>query len=143
MIVIRNFNPADLLYINPPPEVAEQGNHYDILKTGEARAKNGPCLTICAKGKAVACGGLCFLCQGTAELWARIDKNAPAGALVICKRQVDAWIKKYNLTRVQAMAPASWYKGRRFLAWMGMELEGILHKMGPNGIDQALYARVM
>jgi RimJ/RimL family protein N-acetyltransferase len=138
----REFLPEDLLALSVDEHVKEQRVNNDVLAWGMVHKKAGMAETFTVDGKPVACGGFHFLWKGTAEMWLSMGCDCKPGVVLAVKRKVGEWIRDYSLDRVQAITPASWKKGQRFLEWLGFEREGLLRKLGPNGVDQMLYARL-
>jgi hypothetical protein len=133
-ITVVKYQPSDFIGI--------VGSGTDTYAT--AHYEHGPAVTFMVDGKVAACGGYAMPWEGTAEMWVAISqefKHCPA-VVVGIKRQMLEWIDDKNLTRVQATVKSDWSVGRRFLEWLGMDYEGTLRKLGPNGIDQCVYARV-
>lgn len=133
------FEPEHLTMIDFPVENAAE---MDPLTLGKAHKAMGPCASLAIAGHVYASGGLTIHWKGTAEMWATIGKERPLSVLGAMKRQVNAWVEEYGLDRVQAITDPEWKGGCRFLEWLGFTMECRLRKMGPNGVDKALYARV-
>ena len=133
-IVKCPYDPEDFLAIN---EDSEQSRTYAI-----AHSNHGPAMTFRVDGKVAACGGYGSPWPGMAEMWLSVATEflrCPS-VIVELKRQFRGWIDKEGLLRVQATTRSNWPQGRRFLEWLGMRYEGTLHRMGPRGVDQVLYA---
>jgi len=136
-----DFKPADLLSIPVAEEVLAQRNGWDLMAFAERQKVQGPTVSMAIDGTVYACG-FSVLWKGSATLWATIHRECPPGVCLEIREQIVEWMRDYDLQRMQSITPASWEKGRRFLEWVGMEYEGTLRKMGPGGVDQAIYARV-
>lgn len=123
--------------------VAVVGNVEGAERAARTHELQGTAITFEVGGKVAACGGYAKPWDGTAELWLALSPefHRSASVLMAVKRQMYEWIQEDDLHRVQAVTPAEWRVGRRFLEWLGMRWEATLHKMGPHGIDQVLYAR--
>jgi len=102
---------------------------------------SGPCVTITIGEEVVACGGIRTILPGTGEAWGALSmKCRGPSALRFIRDTFDEMAADY--TRVQAYTKSGWIEGEKSLEFLGFHLEAILHKFGPNGIDQALYARI-
>lgn len=140
---IRRFNLGDLEQI----ELSEEAKGLDkIINKVEATYEAGPAYTVLMDGRIVCCGGVSVIWQGFGEAWTRVDvraKEHPRTVLKIHRMALDRIIAAHRFHRVQALALASWRTSWRFLEILGFDREGVLSKMGPNGEDFYLYAKVM
>jgi len=137
-VISREFRPEDVALIKD--RIGMRGD-WD----GEVKVKEGlkPSATFLSNsGEVMACGGVFILWPGTGEAWLFLSRLAGYSVVLSVKKQLEEWMKQYDLQRVQAEVRSDFSAGRRFLEWLGMDLEGTLRKFGPNGFDYAMYARV-
>jgi hypothetical protein len=138
------FQPEHLLSLPVGAEVALYRQTAPLRLWAEMHRRAGPCVSIVADGEVMACGGIGLAWPGVAEAWMTLS---PEGAqkphvLLEIRKQVREWIETYHLWRLQASAMCAWPKAARFLEWLGMQKEGVLRRMAPDGADMVLYAWV-
>ena len=143
-ILIRDYEPEDFMDISdrcePMKEDRETQWAYAMRHKQATHAE-----TFVVDGKVAACGGFHKLWDGTAEVWLVLAddfKNSPSVVMKL-KERLDTWMYVEHFVRLQALCKQDWLSGRRFLEWLGMKYEATLRKMGPNGVDQTLYAKVL
>jgi RimJ/RimL family protein N-acetyltransferase len=109
---------------------------------GERLASIKPNVTISCDKRIEVCGGLSILLKGTAEGWIVVDRKPHWQSVIDARRQLDEWIRDYDLHRVQAIVREDFKAGGRFLVWMGMHLEALLEKFYSPSMSALLYARI-
>jgi len=140
------FEPEHLLQIDDVVQVLSEIEKSNLQAKGEHAKAAGITTTIVDdNGNILACGGIGIMWPGSGEAWCVIaEKTAHSASLMKFLRSVfDGWIKDNNLLRVHAMTKEGWQSGESFLRFLGMKKECVLQKMGPDGINQVLYARIM
>lgn len=91
----------------------------------------------------VACCGVERLWEDVGDLWLLLSvEAAPVKKTVsIMSKQVfDKWFADYR--RLQATVDAESRTSRRFVEYLGMEVEGRLRRFGPYDRDYLMYAKV-
>ena len=135
---IVSFEPehlASLVTIEP----GERGSSLEAGRIHKQRDRH--CATILVDNEVAACGGIHQFWKGTGEAWMMISpKYVSASLFRVIRRCFDVWMEEY--TRVQAITNTGWSEGERTMKFLGFGFEAILRKMGPNGIDKSLYARI-
>ena len=144
MIEIAPFEPGHLAAIAPAWPFARDGGG-DLLRRAALAAEAGPAWTALVGGEPAACAGVAPLWPGVAEAWsfagAAIGREALAFHRAVARGLADAE-RDLRLHRVQAACRADHVRGRRWLALLGFEEEGLMRRYGPEGRCFVRFARV-
>jgi hypothetical protein len=89
--------------------------------------------------------GIVTLWDGVAEGWVLANKNIFEIKFIAAKNILEvseALCKKYKIKRLQTSVKADFKLGVRFATWLGLEIEGLKRKYGPDGSDYYQLARI-
>jgi hypothetical protein len=98
----------------------------------------GNAYTMFVNDKPVFACGIVILWDGVAECWVLASQNVYEmkflAARTILELQ-DKLCKKNKIKRLQTSVKADFKLGLRFATWLGLEIEGLKKKYGPDGSD--------
>jgi len=104
----------------------------------------GPAWTLRLDGRPVACGGIVLLWRGVGEAWSLSASGLGGRALAVHRlvaERLAAAEREHGLHRIQASVHIDNRRGRRWVAALGFEEEGIMKAYGPAGDDFVRVAR--
>ncbi len=97
------------------------------------------------EGYVVGCAGIVPLWPGVGQAWAVLSDTALSHPVILTRaamRELQRIEEQLGLHRVQATVAEDHIEGRRWLAWLGFEVEGLMRNYGPEGEgDFWLYGR--
>lgn len=138
------YKPAHLERV--PPQSAQAGvvGRLD-RETAESLAIPGFAFSAATDGCIVGCAGIMPLWPGVGHAWAVLSEVALAHPVTLTRavqRELARIERDHGLHRVQATVGETHVAGRRWLAWLGFEVEGLMRNYGPDGEgDYWLYGR--
>lgn len=143
MQVIR-FKPAHLARVVPQPA---QGSVAGRLgrEIADSLALEGLAFSATLNGRIIGCAGIVPLWPGVGHAWAVLSDAVLAYPVALTRtadREMTRIECRLGLRRVQATVAEDHVAGRRWLAWLGFEVEGLMRNYGPDGTgDYWLYGR--
>lgn len=115
-------------------------------ETADGLAIQGFAFSAVAAGRIVGCAGIVPLWPGVGQAWAVLSDIALAHPITLTRtiqREMARIEAMHGLHRIQATVAEEHVAGRRWLAWLGFEVEGLMCNYGPGGAgDFWLYGRV-
>ena len=96
-------------------------------------------------GKIIACGGIYPIWDGVGEAWflgTDMVNEKPISVTRTVKNYLDVLMSDNNLHRVQAHIRHDWDRANRWIAFLGMQKEGVVRKFSPDGRDHILFSKV-
>lgn len=111
----------------------------------EMQARLGLAVTALVHGKPVAMFGCIMLWTGVAEMWSIISDDArryPKQLTIVAKGFSDIVAKSLSLHRLQLTVRFDEPRALRWAEYLGFEIEGLMHKYSPDGVDTYILARV-
>lgn len=136
------FRPEDLVAFRSAAVFGAE-TEAALIKRAAASLAAGPAWTLRRDGRVLGCGGVVLLWPGVGEAWSL--SAAADGAALVMTRAVAAGLAAaeadHGLHRVQASVRRDNGRGRRWLAVLGFEEEGIMRAYGPDGADFVRVAR--
>jgi hypothetical protein len=107
----------------------------------EGHEMMGPAMSLEHNGKIIACGGIHKFWEGTGEAWMSISSKL-MGPSVLKEIRKSFNMMCDGYTRVHAVTITGWRQGERTLEFLGFKFEAVLRKLGPEGKDKSVYARI-
>ena len=101
-------------------------------------SQEGNAYTMFIDGKPVFACGIVVLWDGVAEGWVMASQNVFDMKFLAAKTILevqDKLCKKNKIRRLQTSVKADFKLGVRFATWLGLEVEGLKKKYGPDGSD--------
>ena len=98
----------------------------------------GNAYTMFMNDKPVFAIGIVILWDGVAEGWVMASQNIFEMKFLAAKTMkelTDDMCKKNKIKRLQTSVKADFKLGVRFATWLGLEVEGLKKKYGPDGSD--------
>ena len=98
----------------------------------------GNAYTMFMNDKPVFAIGIVILWDGVAEGWVMASQNIFEMKFLAAKTMkelTDDMCKKNKIKRLQTSVKADFKLGIRFATWLGLEIEGLKKKYGPDGSD--------
>ena len=98
----------------------------------------GNAYTMFMNDKPVFAIGIVILWDGVAEGWVMASQNIFEMKFLAAKTMkelTDDMCKKNKIKRLQTSVKADFKLGIRFATWLGLEVEGLKKKYGPDGSD--------
>ena len=114
-------------------------------KIALARNEGSPAYTVMDGDEVLAVGGVTVMWEGVGEAWIIMGESAYTRPYSIAKYSsylFDHIQEDYKLHRIQASVSIIDETAKRFVNWLGFEVEGIMTKYGPDKSDYFRYARV-
>ena len=108
-------------------------------------SKPGQAFTMFYNDKPIYAFGIVTLWDGVAEGWVLANKNIFEIRFIAAKNILEVTeilCKKYKIKRLQTSVKADFKLGVRFATWLGLEIEGLKRKYGPDGSDYYQLARI-
>jgi hypothetical protein len=140
-VKFRAFELEDLSLIQPRDQTLEA---LEEMQNISQLFKLGPALTALEDDWPIGAGGIIIMKKGVGQAWLlashRLFKSWRMA--IIIKRIMLQIIDDYSLYRVHAFADCSRPMNVRFLEFLGMNLEGVHRKLGPDKTDFATLAWV-
>jgi hypothetical protein len=138
------FKPAHLSRV--APQRAQEGVAGAIDRaTADSLALSELAFSAAEAGRIVGCAGIVPLWPGVGQAWAVLSDAALSHPVILTRavqRELAHIETKLALRRVQATVAEDHVEGRRWLAWLGFEVEGLMRNYGPGGNgDYWLYGR--
>lgn len=96
-------------------------------------------------GKPVGVMGGFLMCQGVAEVWSVLSKEArklPFGLHRQTKMLLELHEREYSLHRIQMQVLEGFEAGYRWAESLGFQEEGLLRSYGPNRENMWMMARI-
>lgn len=143
MVEISDFVDADLDGFTPTMADLEGVEDWRAMLRGAVLF--GPAWTARIDGRIIGCAGLATLWRGRAQAWCALDRDVPKRAwLGIHRAVVDRLTRAQadGLRRIEGETLLGFQPGRRWLAMLGFEEEGLARAYGPRGEDFLRFARV-
>jgi hypothetical protein len=138
------YKPAHLARIAPQGAQAGIAGNLD-RETAVSLAIDGSAFSAVEAGRIVGCAGIVPLWPGVGHAWAVLSDAALAHPVTLTRtvqRELSRIEAALDLRRVQATVAEEHIAGRRWLAWLGFEVEGLMCNYGPGGVgDYWLYGR--
>lgn len=131
-MIIRAFQPADLLAIDVQPRQSDQAGEMTIAQ-GERMAGDWA-WTAEIDGRAVCCAGLWHVYGETAIAWAFMAEDAGPHLLAVTRKARKA-IAAAPWRRLEATATPDWPAANRWLALLGFRNRGRVQHWGPAAVD--------
>jgi len=145
MIAAVRFDPAHLAAFAPAAPFRHDGlDAGEMAARAAASAAAGPAWSLLHEGRPVGCGGVAVLWPGVGEAWSLSAPDLGALALALTRLSaalLDAAAARHRLHRIQAAVHIDNGSGRRWLARLGFEEEGLMRGYGPQGDDFIRMAR--
>ena len=143
MQIVPN-KPAHLLRV--VPQGAQHGVSGELdRETAKSLAYDGLAFTAVECGRVIGCAGIVPMWSGVGQAWAVLSDVALAHPIALTRAVERALARieaEQGFRRVQASVAENHTDGRRWLAWLGFELEGMMCNYGPQGSgDYWLYGR--
>lgn len=145
-IDLVTYEPAhchDILDFNA--KKGQPRGRIDWEKVASSWHTAGPAYTLMVDGKIMGSAGLVIIDDKKAEAWLmfsmRFYKHKTL-ALRILIKEFKKLIAEHKFTRVQAVVPTTFFKGQRFVEWLGFQKEGVLRKYGPENEDMIMYSKI-
>ena len=107
--------------------------------------RRGPAWTMIWGGAVVAMGGIEVVAEGRAIAWSFVDDKMPVQAKIGCAKHAARMVRQakwLGVWRVEAYCRPDFEPGKRLLAGLGFEREGLMRKYLPDQSDLELWARV-
>jgi RimJ/RimL family protein N-acetyltransferase len=127
------------------PQCAQGGTGLFDRATAESLAVADFAFSAVADGRIVGCAGVMPLWPGVGHAWAVLSDAALARPITLTRavqRELTRIEIVLGLQRLQATVADGHVAGRRWLAWLGFEVEGLMCNYGPGGVgDYWLYGR--
>lgn len=138
------YKPAHLDRV--PPQWIQAGTAGLIDRaTAESLAIPGMAFSAVSCGCIVGCAGIVPLWPGVGQAWAVLSDTALAHPVTLTRaveREMRRIESDHGLHRIQATVAETHVSGRRWLAWLGFELEGLMRNYGHGGAgDFWMYGR--
>ena len=98
----------------------------------------GNAYTMFMNDKPIFAIGIVILWDGVAEGWVMASQNIFEMKFLAAKTMkelTDDMCKKNKIKRLQTSVKADFKLGVRFATWLGLEIEGLKKKYGPDGSD--------
>ena len=141
---IVTYKPAHLGRVLPQEAQARITGTFD-RETADSLAIAGGAFSAVEAGRIVGCAGIVPLWPGVGHAWAVLSDTALAHPVALTRtvqRELARIEAEQNLRRVQATVAEDHVAGRRWLAWLGFEVEGLMRNYGHGGTgDFWLYGR--
>lgn len=138
------YKPAHLGRVVPQAVQAGIAGRLDRA-TADSLAFADCAFSAVAAGRIVGCAGIVPLWPGVGHAWAVLSDTALAEPLTLTRAVQRALARieaAQGLRRIQATVAEEHVAGRRWLAWLGFEVEGLMRNYGPQGTgDFWLYGR--
>ena len=143
---IAPFEPGHLAAIAPAwPFTLDGAARDELALRAAATADAGPAWSALIDGEPAACGGVVPLWTGVGEAWTfageAVGREALAFHRAVARGLADAE-RGLRLHRVQAACHRDHVRGRRWLALLGFEEEGLMLHYGPEGHHFIRFAKV-
>jgi len=141
---IISYKPAHLALVAPQGAQASVVGSIDRA-TADSLALSGLAFSAVQDARIVGCAGIVPLWPGVGQAWAVLSDEVLAQPVALTRavqRELARIETEHGLRRVQATVAEAHFSGRRWLAWLGFEVEGLMRNYGPEGAgDYWLYGR--
>lgn len=107
--------------------------------------KNGLAYTLIADDRIIASGGVVRLLPGSGEYWSLVTPwihRYPIAFFKAAKERLESMILDLRLHRVQSTVRTDDKRAVKFLLSLGFDIEGLLRKYSPDGLDHYIMGRV-
>lgn len=143
MITVRPFEAGDIALVGGREYERELMNLTG--SNGEENAARGPAFTMLDDGQPVMSAGVVIYWPGVGEAWMHLSPWFHSHVKTAYREVRDILrqiIVTKHLRRVQCPIHAEMEKNMNFVEHLGFQIEGILHRWGPEGGDYIAYAMV-
>jgi hypothetical protein len=107
--------------------------------------KNGLGYTLMVDDRIIAAAGVVRLLPGSGEAWALVTPlihRYPIAFFRAVRESLESIILELKLHRVQSTVKVNDKRSVKFLIKLGFEIEGLLRKYSPDGLDHFIMGRV-
>lgn len=136
MLEIRQFEPTDILAMNPrEPDKSIIASIDNPLETAKEYVKRGPCWTLWNGAVPIACAGMIILWPHVAESWALTSELV--SKYPVCFHRAVKWgiektMNEHQLYRLQVCIPETHLVSCRWIQALGFEKESTMRNYGPD-----------
>ena len=137
---IRDFKPEhadEIISFGMNSKLMEIDASYEDNRICNYSTK-GNAYTMFMNDKPIFAIGIVILWNGVAEGWVLASQNIFEMKFLAAKTMkelTDDMCKKNKIKRLQTSVKADFKLGVRFATWLGLEVEGLKKKYGPDGSD--------
>lgn len=138
--------PDHLHYMNIKPEQLPSARAVNMDTMLEMQARLGLAVTALVDTNPVAIFGCIMLWPGVAELWSIITDDArryPKQLSLVGRSFTDIAAQSLSLHRLQITVRFDEPRALRWAKYLGFEIEGIMRKYTPDGMDSYIMARTL
>ena len=103
-----------------------------------------PAFTALADGEPIVCAGILAIRSGLGEAWAILRQPVQHGQWIArnLSSHLERLMREHHFRRVQAIAHCDRPELRRWMAFLGLQPEGVLRAYALDGADCFMYARI-